>query len=112
MRKRKQPGVTIPDPPEHLSERSKDLWRRLAPTEARSLERRTIFQVALEALDRADEARRVIAAEGMLHTTAATGACHVHPAVKIERETRAQFVRIWHTALHLQWNSDIDSWIG
>lgn len=27
--------------------------------------------------------------------TAATGALHVHPAVKIERDNRALFARLW-----------------
>ncbi|MBM3724390.1 MAG: hypothetical protein FJW40_03045 [Acidobacteria bacterium] len=96
-----------PEPPEHLSERSRDLWRKLAPTSAKSLERRTLFQAALEALDRADEARRLIQAEGLISRTASSGAVHVHPAVKIEREARAQFVRIWEL-LGLRWNSEVD----
>jgi P27 family predicted phage terminase small subunit len=101
-----QPGI-FPDPPEHLSERSKELWRKLGPDEAKSIERRTLFQAGLEALDRADEARRIIQAEGIISKTTTTGAVHVHPAVKVEREARAQFVRIWDL-LNLKWNSGID----
>jgi P27 family predicted phage terminase small subunit len=108
MKKTKQDEATvIPDPPEHLSERSRELWRKLAPAEARSVERRTLFQAGLEALDRADEARRIIQAEGMISKTTTTGTVHVHPAVKVEREARAQFVRIWNM-LNLKWNSGID----
>lgn len=104
---KEQSASIIPDPPEHLSERSKELWCNLAPNEAKSVERRTLFQAGLEALDRADEARRIIQAEGMISKTATTGAVHVHPAVKVEREARAQFVRIWDL-LNLGWNESID----
>jgi phage terminase small subunit len=97
----------FPAPPEHLSERSRDLWRQLGPTEARSLQRRTFFQVGLEALDRADEARRLVAVEGMTTTTESTGAMHVNPLVKIERDSRAQFVHIWDL-LGLKSNYQID----
>lgn len=108
MNKTKQgEAITIPDPPEHLSGRSRELWRKLGPDEAKSIERRTLFQAGLEALDRADEARRIIQAEGMISKTTTTGAVHVHPAVKVEREARAQFVRIWDL-LNLKWNSEID----
>jgi phage terminase small subunit len=98
----------FPDPPpEHLSERSKALWQALAPDHARSLQRRTLFQVGLEALDRADEARVIIETEGLVSTTATTGVPHINPLVRIEREARAQFVKIWGL-LHLEWDQQID----
>jgi len=99
--------VTIPEPPEHLSERSKHLWREIAPNEARTIERQTLFQAALECLDRADEARRIVQEEGLTTKTATTGAVHIHPAVRVEREARAQFVKIWSGVLNLQWNGEI-----
>ena len=107
MKKTEQDEATIPDAPEHLSARSKELWRSLVRTEAKSLERQTLFQAGLEALDRADEARLLVQAEGMIARTTTTGAVHVHPAVKMEREARSQFVRIWDL-LGLKWNEGID----
>ncbi|MBK9171073.1 MAG: hypothetical protein IPM24_26940 [Bryobacterales bacterium] len=105
--KQQEPEITVPEPPEHLSERSRELWITLAPTEARSLERRTLFLSALEALDTADAARHIVQAEGLTSTTASTGVVHLNPAVKVEREARAQFVRIWDM-LGLRHNSRID----
>lgn len=102
-----QPKTLFPEPPEHLSPRSKTLWQEIAPHRARSIERRTLFQAALEALDRADEARQVIQAEGMISKTITTGAVHIHPAVKLEREARGQFAKIWDL-LNLRWNQEID----
>jgi len=96
-----------PGPPEHLSERSKRLWQALVGTRVKSLGRLALFQSGLEALDRADAARSAVETQGLLSVTAKTGAVHVNPAVKIERESRAQFTRIW-AALNLQWDPQID----
>lgn len=82
-------------PPEHLSERAQSLWRSFVPSRCVSPGRLALLQAALEALDRADEARAEIATTGMTTTTKTTGAVHVHPLVKVERESRQQFSRIW-----------------
>lgn len=88
------------EPPTHLSPRSCELWRQVAGV-MKTAGRLTLLQCALEALDDADEARVAVKAAGMTSATASTGAVHVHPAVKIEREARAQFLKIW-TGLSLQ----------
>jgi phage terminase small subunit len=49
-----------------------------------------LLRLWLEALDRADKARVAVEAEGMTTKTESTGAVHVHPLVKVEREARAQ----------------------
>jgi phage terminase small subunit len=99
---RKRP---FPDPPEHLSDRAKELWRSLGPKEAGGLARRALFQSGLEALDTADQARRIIAAEGLIVKTAKSGVSHLHPAAKLEREARGQFTKIW-TVLNLRWDRE------
>lgn len=99
MTRRKPP---FPDPPAHLSERARALWAEIGPKDARSVGRRTLFQAALEALDSADSARRLVQAEGLISRTAKTGALHVHPAAKIEREARQQFMKAWDL-LGLRW---------
>lgn len=83
------------EPPKHLSEESAALWRELVPKRARSSGRLVLLQAALEARDRAEQARQAIAASSMTTTTKSTGAVHVHPLVKVERESRQQFARIW-----------------
>lgn len=94
-------------PPTHLSNRSQALWRELVPRKACSIGRRTLLQSALEALDRADEAREEISRAGLTTTTKTTGAVHLHPLVKLERESRQQFARIW-SDLNLGWDREID----
>lgn len=66
-----------------------------------------MLTVALESLDRADLARIEISKSGMTSVTKKTGATHVNPLVKIERESRQLFARVW-TGLHLDFNPSID----
>jgi hypothetical protein len=98
---------SYPAPPEHLSERSKALWNDIGPQKIHSLGRQVFFQTALEALDRAEEARVIIQAEGLVSVTASTKAVHVHPAAKIERENRALFAKLW-ADLYLKFDQAID----
>lgn len=99
MKTRPEP---YPEPPPHLTERSKNLWRTIGPREARGIARQTLFLAALEALDRAEQARLVIEGEGMTTTTERSGVAHVHPLLKVERDARAQFSKLW-TDLRLHW---------
>jgi phage terminase small subunit len=59
-------------------------------------------------LDRADQAREAVADEGLTTKTKTTGAVHVHPLVKVEREARQQFAKCWND-LDLSWSYDLDS---
>lgn len=95
------------EPPTHLSDRAKELWTEFVPSRARSLGRLTLLATALEAYDRAEAARLLVASEGMTTKTKTTGAVHVHPLVKVERECRQQFAKIWHD-LGLHWDSTED----
>jgi phage terminase small subunit len=97
----------IPDPPEDLSAESKDLWTRLVPTAARSVQRRTLLAQGLRALDRADQARREVATQGLLVTTARSGVAHVNPLLKVESQARLEFLKVWR-ALNLTWSAQVD----
>ena len=95
------------DAPPHLSERSKALWRAVVPSRAKSAERQALVIVALDALDLADECRARVRAEGLTSTTKTTGAVHVYPLMKVEKEQRGLFSKIWGQ-LNFQWNRAID----
>ena len=60
--------VKWPEPPDHLSERSRLLWTHVVGDRVKSPERIALFQTALEALDRADEAKQVLDDEGLTFT--------------------------------------------
>lgn len=53
----------------------------------------------------------MIEREGMMTKTARSGVTHMHPAVKVERESRAQFAKIW-TSLGLNWDMRVDGGSG
>jgi phage terminase small subunit len=93
--------------PAHLSECSQALWCEIVGRRARSPGRLALLQVALEALDRADEAAALVAKEGLVTTTETTKAKHAHPGCRIEKDARAQFLRAWGQ-LNLSWDYEID----
>ena len=95
------------DAPTTLSAESARLWAALVPSRCRSAGRLAMLRVALEARDRADMASAAIAKQGLTTTTATTGAVHVHPLAKLEREARATFIQAWR-AMSLEWDSNID----
>jgi P27 family predicted phage terminase small subunit len=83
-------------PPAHLSRLSKALWRRLVADygladEAHALE---VLRLACEALDRADEARRILAVEGVTFLDR-FGKPRPHPAAAIERDSAIRAARMF-----------------
>ena len=97
--------------PETLSERSKSLWGEIVPRRAESPERLALLQSGLEALDTADRARATLLAEGETFTTKTTGAIHVHPAVRIQKDALSHFLAVWRE-LDLKWSYQIDGQAG
>ena len=89
------PKFPIPRAPEHLSRRAATLWKELAAEVRQTPGRLVLFQAALEALDRAEGARRAIYAAGLTHTTQTTGALHAHPLLRVETEARRRFAALW-----------------
>ena len=94
-------------PPVHLSDGSKALWSRLVPVRAKSAGRLAIIETALQARDRADAASKIIATEGMVTKTKKTGAVHLHPLLRVERENRSLFTKLFGQ-LHLSWDPMLD----
>jgi hypothetical protein len=94
-------------PPTHLSEKSRELWREIVPKRAKSVGRLTLLTAALEALDRAEQCRIELAGADLTTTTASTGAVHLHPLLKLEREQKQLFAKLWND-LHLGWDGLVD----
>ncbi|MFN8037891.1 MAG: hypothetical protein U0Q07_01655 [Acidimicrobiales bacterium] len=80
-------------PPEHLSAAAGALWRlvldeyELTPVDVE------VLRLALEALDRADEARRLVDADGAV-VLDRFGQHRVHPGVAVERDARLAYARL------------------
>jgi len=94
--------------PAGLSERAEALWYAVVPARASSAGRLALVEEALHALDRADQMREAVDRDGPVTVNATTGMVHVHPCVKIERESRQAFSRLWST-MGLEWSSSEDS---
>jgi hypothetical protein len=92
---KKPPPPVPPEPPPHLTARSQALWRALFPLRVSSVPKLVLLAEALSCLDRVAAARALIAAEGLTTTTKRSGVAHMHPALKVEKDARAQFVQLW-----------------
>jgi P27 family predicted phage terminase small subunit len=82
--------------PKHLSARSKRIYRSVVDDYdlARELHALEVLRLGLEALDRAEEAREIIAREGMTYSNR-FGEPRAHPAVAVERDCRVQVARLF-----------------
>jgi phage terminase small subunit len=103
----KKKDNSLPEPPEYLSEKSKKLWRYHVGDRVISPGRIEAFRLALEALDTSDRARCILNEEGLTTVTKKSGVVHVHPLVKVERENKQLFFKIWNT-LGLTWSQELD----
>ena len=97
MAKTKRELSPAPAAPSDLTERAKALWNAAMSTGSRSPQRLVVIEEALRALDLAERARQAVLADGLTSTTARTGACHVHPAARVERENRQLFCKLWRS---------------
>ena len=96
-------------PPDDLSKRSKGLWESVVGSRTYSIGRLTMLEQALRSLVRSDQCRRLIDEQGLVSTTKATGAVHLNPLVKAEREHRQLFGKLWDK-LALHFDQEIDGW--
>ena len=85
---------TPPEPPTDLTERSQELWRHVVFPDC-GAGRLAAIHSALKALDQADAAAAILSREGLTTTNKGTGVVHVHPAQRIEKDSRGLFHRIW-----------------
>jgi len=81
-----------PRPPAGLSARSRSLWEKYAPA-GESAGRLALLEEALRALDQADCARAIVDRDGLILSGGKIP--HLHPAVRVEHQARAQFVKMW-----------------
>lgn len=82
-----------PEPPEHLSTRAQELWRRIVALYVLELHHLELLRLSLESLDRCEEARRVLAEEGA-YTRNRAGVPIPHPAVGVERDAGLRAARL------------------
>lgn len=93
------PGPEMPDPPGHLSEESKEWWRKVLESYVLQDHHLRLLQAACESWDRAQHARRTIKREGSYFTDR-FGQPKAHPALVEERAARNE-VRLFIRELGL-----------
>jgi P27 family predicted phage terminase small subunit len=85
------PAVT-PKPPRHLRAETRRWWAHVVNTWVLEEHHRRLLTAACEAWDRMQQARELIAREG-LTTGTARGGARLHPAVRVETDARLAFCR-------------------
>lgn len=79
--------------PEHLSASARTWWASVIDEYDLGPHHVELLTLAAEARDRAEQARRLIEAEGLIVPTT-TGGTKTHPAVAVERDSRIAFARL------------------
>jgi P27 family predicted phage terminase small subunit len=87
-----QPADDPPPPPAHLGEREQAIWNAVAADWKGTAASFIVLTTALEAHQRAREARQIIDDEGMV-VTGRDGQSKAHPLCSVERDARAAFQR-------------------
>jgi hypothetical protein len=80
--------------PKYLTPRSRDLWREIIGNFTLETTEVELLRLGLEALDRADQARVILANECII-STGRYGQKLAHPAVAIERDSRLAAARLF-----------------
>ena len=105
MATKRKPEIQWPDPPEHLSEWSKERWRRYVGTKVKSPGGIDLLRVALESFDTAEQCRVQIEGDGLLVGDGKMS--HSHPLLRVQRENRQMFAKLWkELCLHHNQTSD------
>lgn len=82
------PPSTVPKAPRGLSAPSRALWEAIVADYVLMPHHLSLLEQAMRSLDRAEAARRLVDAEGLLV------AGKLHPLTRVERDSRDQFARI------------------
>ena len=85
----------FPDPPEHLSERGKELFSFYVGLNIRAPAQIAMFVKGLESLDTADEAGKLVREEGLTIKSERSGMSRQHPGIAIQKESLATMMKVW-----------------
>lgn len=81
--------------PDHLSDRASAIWDQIVANYVVEIEGLPLLETALTQYDRAAQARNEIEASGLSWTNPDSGAVHVNPAAKVERDASKAFRLAW-----------------
>ncbi|WP_409363397.1 P27 family phage terminase small subunit [Bradyrhizobium sp. AUGA SZCCT0274] len=84
---------STPQAPSHLAEPTRNWWRSVIKAYQLEPHHLRLLQLAGESWDRSQEARMILAKDGVV-VTDDRGNVRAHPAVAIERDSRIAFARL------------------
>ncbi|CAN5188435.1 hypothetical protein BH20ACT9_BH20ACT9_06050 [soil metagenome] len=85
--------VSDPRPPSYLSRSARSFWRATVAAYELEPHHLRLLALALEASDRAEQAREALAESGIVCTDR-YGKPRAHPLVSVERDARLSFARL------------------
>ena len=85
------------EPPEHLSEKAKSLFREYVGTEVKTAARVALFIRGLEALDLADECSEIIRRDGVAQVSERSGLSRQHPLLHSLKTATETMLKVWGT---------------
>jgi len=89
-------NATYPEPPVHLSEKAKALFREYVGTEVKTAARIALFSRGLEALDMADECVETIRREGISQRSERSGIPRQHPLLNSMKAATDMMLKVWN----------------
>lgn len=85
----------FPEPPEHLSQKSRNLYNFYVGLTIKAPGQIALFVKGLESLDTADQAAELIREEGLSQKSERSGLRRQHPLLNTQKKLMATFLRIW-----------------
>jgi phage terminase small subunit len=84
----------LPRPPKYLKPATRRWWRSVVETWELDEHHIRLLTLAASAWDRSEEAREILAAQGLIFTDDKINRLQAHPCVAIERDSRLAFARL------------------
>jgi phage terminase small subunit len=84
--------LPMPAPPKHLAAATRAWWKSVVEDYSLEQHHLRLLQLAGEAWDRGQQARRVLTTDGL--TTRTETGLKAHPCIAIERDSRLAFARL------------------
>ena len=88
-------NMKFPEPPEHLSEKAKALYREHIGADIQTAARVALFLRGLEALDLADQCVRAIRQDGISQRSERSGIARQHPLLNTLKTATETVLKIW-----------------
>lgn len=87
--------MKFPEPPEHLSEKARALYRQYVGADITTVARIALFVRGLEALDLADECAKIIRRDGVAQVSERSDMSRQHPLLNSLKTATETVLKVW-----------------